>query len=151
MRQLSAGELSALCSSLAKGCEKQYLAEESKLYLQLADYYRSKVTYPGGSSFSDLEKAVDADLDSKIGNADGEAERYSDRGAKRVLLWSRKVSSILKSLLDRYEKEGNSILENTSIYVCEICGFVYIGNDPPAVCPVCKVPNMKFVRINREA
>ena len=32
-------------------------------------------------------------------------------------------------------------------YVCTICGFVYIGNDLPEVCPVCKVPAHKFEKI----
>ena len=39
------------------------------------------------------------------------------------------------------------MLENTGVYVCTICGFVYIGNELPEVCPVCKVPNRKFERI----
>ena len=43
--------------------------------------------------------------------------------------------------------EGDVMLENTGIYVCTICGFVYIGDDLPEVCPVCKVPNRKFERI----
>ena len=36
MRQLSAGELSALCSNLARGCEKQYKEEEAALFRQIA-------------------------------------------------------------------------------------------------------------------
>ena len=39
MRQLSAGELSALCSNLARGCEKQYKEEEAALFRQIADYF----------------------------------------------------------------------------------------------------------------
>ena len=34
LRELSFGELSAICSNLAKGCEKQYLAEEMELFLK---------------------------------------------------------------------------------------------------------------------
>ncbi|MEG2769990.1 MAG: rubredoxin, partial [Oscillospiraceae bacterium] len=40
LRQLSIGEVTALCSNLAKGCEKQYLQEETALFLQLAEYYK---------------------------------------------------------------------------------------------------------------
>jgi rubrerythrin len=39
------------------------------------------------------------------------------------------------------------MLENTGVYVCTICGFIYIGDDLPEVCPVCKVPNWKFEQV----
>ncbi|MEG1471763.1 MAG: rubredoxin, partial [Clostridia bacterium] len=50
-------------------------------------------------------------------------------------------------LLARYEKEGESMLANTNVYVCTICGFVYIGDQPPELCPVCKVPAWKFEKV----
>ncbi|WP_334290398.1 rubredoxin-like domain-containing protein [Lacrimispora saccharolytica] len=28
-----------------------------------------------------------------------------------------------------------------------MCGFVYIGDDVPAICPVCKVPSLKITQI----
>ena len=31
--------------------------------------------------------------------------------------------------------------------VCDICGFIYIGDDPPEFCPVCKVPGHMILRI----
>ena len=37
--KLSAGELSALCSNLARGCEKQYREHEAALFRELADYF----------------------------------------------------------------------------------------------------------------
>jgi rubrerythrin len=43
------------------------------------------------------------------------------------------------------------MLENTGVHVCSICGFVYIGDAPPQLCPVCKVPNWKFDKIERRA
>jgi rubrerythrin len=67
----------------------------------------------------------------------------------RVLVWSEKVTRILKSLLNRYKKMGDALLENTGVYVCTICGFVYVGDTPPELCPVCKVPNWKFEEIER--
>ena len=54
---------------------------------------------------------------------------------------------MLKSLLSRYQREGEKMLENTGVWVCTICGFVYIGNEPPELCPVCKVPPWKFEKI----
>ena len=54
---------------------------------------------------------------------------------------------ILKSLLQRYTLEGDRMTAHTGVWVCTICGFVYIGDDLPEVCPICKVPNRKFERI----
>lgn len=31
-------------------------------------------------------------------------------------------------------------------YVCQICGYVHEGDEPPTVCPVCKAPASKFVK-----
>ena len=30
-------------------------------------------------------------------------------------------------------------------YVCPICGYVHVGNEPPEICPQCKCPGSKFV------
>lgn len=39
LEKLSPGVLAAMCSDLARGCEKQYQAEEAALYQQLADFF----------------------------------------------------------------------------------------------------------------
>ena len=43
LKELSAGQLAALCSNLARGCEKQYKNEEAGLFRELADYF-TKIT-----------------------------------------------------------------------------------------------------------
>ena len=73
------------------------------------------------------------------------------RQALRALVWSEKVTRMLQSLLNRYRAEGEKMLENTGVYVCSVCGFVYVGDAPPELCPVCKVPSWKFERIERRA
>lgn len=149
LRELSAGELSALCSNLAKGCEKQHLNEEMDLFYQLADYYKSKDTSQNGQSLEDIVKLLNADLSEGYPKASTAAAAKADRGALRALVWSGKVSRMVNSLLGRYAKEGDAMLENTKIYVCDICGFVYVGNNLPEICPVCKVPNFKITQIGR--
>ena len=57
------------------------------------------------------------------------------------------MTRMLNSLLKRYEQEGDAMLENTGVYVCTICGFVYVGDSAPELCPVCKVPDWKFEKI----
>ena len=63
------------------------------------------------------------------------------------MVWSEKVTRMLQSLLSRYQIEGEKMLENTGVYVCTVCGFVYVGKEPPKLCPVCKVPDWKFERV----
>lgn len=149
LRELSAGELSALCSNLAKGCEKQRLMEEMDLFYQLADYYKSKVASQSGKNFDDIVKLLKADLSEGYSKANAVSAAGADRGALRALVWSEKVSKMADSLLARYVKEGDVMLENTKIYVCDICGFIYVGNNLPEICPVCKVPNYKISQIGR--
>ena len=35
-------------------------------------------------------------------------------------------------------------------YVCPVCGYVHEGDNPPAECPVCKVPGSKFILQSEE-
>lgn len=149
LRELSFEEISVLCSNLSKGCEKQYLTEEAELFNQLADYYTKKSTPTSDSQISDLIALIEKDLTSVYDYAHQIASSATDRGALRALTWGEKVTRILSSLLSRYEKQKDFLLENTNVYVCEICGFVYIGDEVPDICPVCKVPSLKIMQIQR--
>ena len=151
LRELTIEEGSALCSNLAKACSKQLRSEEADLFDQLAKYYRSQSTENTGKSFSDLMSLIQDDLESGYSDTNQQAAIDHDRGSMRALTWGEKVSKILKSLLARYEKQKDALLENTNIYVCEICGFIYIGDVPPEICPVCKVPSFKMQKVQREA
>ena len=147
LKPLTAAETSALCSSLAKGCEKQYQPEQAEAFRKLAAWFAARSGAEAGPSFEKLLERVNADLADGYPAANAAAQERHDRGALRSLVWSEKVTRILKSLLARYAQEGDAMLKNTGVYVCTICGFVYIGNELPEVCPVCKVPNRKFERI----
>lgn len=149
LRELSIGELSALCSNLARGCEKQYLSEEAGLFTQLSDYLKSKIPERGESAAEDLLALVQNDVDKGFPNAVSASKADSDRGALRALVWGEKVTRMLHSILNRYIKEGGDFLEHTNVYVCDICGFIYVGDTPPEICPVCKVPNWKMSRVER--
>ncbi|MEG0258210.1 MAG: rubredoxin [Christensenella sp.] len=147
--ELSNGELSVLCSNLARGCEKQYLAEQSALFTQLADYYKARTSDVPEKSFEELLIKINEDLKTGFVNANHAAAECSDRGAKRALTWSEKVTRMLNSLITRYEQNGDEVLQHTSVYVCDICGFIYVGDALPQICPVCKVPNMKILKVER--
>jgi len=144
----SAGELAIIFSNLSKGCKKQYREDASELFGLLADYYGQRSLKVGGQ-LKDLESLMVKDIDQLMPLGENAAESAGDRGAKRALLWSGKVTRMAQSLVKRYANEGQDLLVDTQAYVCEICGFVYIGDDLPEVCPVCKVPSMKISPIAR--
>lgn len=147
MKEMSPLEVSALCTNLARGCEKQYKPEEAALFRELAGYFKSASAPAEEPGFDKLIALIEKDLQEGFPNANAVASNVKDRGALRALVWSEKVTRMLKSILGRYQKEGDTMLENTGVYVCTICGFVYIGNALPQGCPVCKVPNWKFEKI----
>ena len=147
LKPLNAVETAALCSGLAKGCEKQVQPEQAAAFRKLSDWFTARGPADAEPSFGKILERIAADLESGFPAADAAARRNGDRGALRSLTWSEKVTRILNSLLTRYAREGDAMLENTGVYVCTVCGFVFIGDDLPEVCPVCKVPNRKFERI----
>ncbi len=147
MKEMSSLEVSALCTNLSRGCEKQYKAEQAALFRQLSDYFKRTTAPAKDANFDQLLNLVEKDLDVGFPDAYTAATENKDRGALRALVWGEKVTRIQKSLLTRYQKKGHAILDNTDVYLCTICGFIYIGDTPPEICPVCKVPNWKFIKI----
>ena len=150
LRELSSGELRFLFSNLAKGCQKQYRDEEAELFNQLSQYYCCKTEVLEYEDISDLSKLLMNDIDNLIPKAFALAAENKDRGSLRALTWNEKVSKIIQSIIGRYEKKKDDLLLNTKVYVCEICGFIYIGNTLPDICPVCKVTNKKLIEVGRE-
>ena len=148
--EFSALEMSVLCSNLARGCEKQYKLEEQALFAELAAYFKAAAAKDENASVSGLLDSVKKDLDEGYPAANAAAGSEKDRGALRALVWGEKVSNILKSILTRYEKEGDAMLD-TGVHLCTICGFIWLGDSAPDLCPVCKVPSWKFETIEGRA
>lgn len=149
-QKLSVGQLAALCSNLARGCEKQYKQEEADLFKQLADYFTAVVPAVNDASVEKLAKELQTDAENYAA-VRATADANADRGAARVCVWGEKVTRMLSSLVNRYLNEGEAMLKDTNIWVCTTCGFVYIGDTPPELCPVCKVPDWKFEKIEGRA
>lgn len=145
--ELSAGELSALCSNLARGCEKQYKSEAAALYRELADYFAAVTPSVPESRAEELAAMLREDLSVRYGAARAAAAADGDRGTLRVITWGEKVTNMLSSLLEMYAGRGEELLEGKSLWLCTVCGFVYLGAQPPKLCPVCKVPDWKFERV----
>lgn len=147
MEQLSAGALAALCSNLARGCEKQYKDQEAALFREIAGFFAAAAPQVENGDLDRLAAMVQEDLESGYPALRASAQGEGDRGALRICTWGEKVTGILSTLLKRYQQEGESILKNTQVWVCTVCGFIYIGDQAPALCPVCKVPAWKFEEI----
>lgn len=147
LENLSAGALSSVFSNLARGCEKQYKSVESELFKELASYFAAAVPPVENSSLSMLSNEVNNNLTSAYPSAVSAATSKEDRGTLRITVWGEKVTRIIESLLSRYEKEGDSFIKDTHIWVCSVCGFIYVGDKAPDICPVCKVPDWKFEKI----
>jgi rubrerythrin len=132
-------------------------------FIKIGNYYKSKVEVENDKTLEDIATMLASDITTLYPEANKAAksdshedsihgsslQRSADRGALRSLVWSEKVSSMTKLLLQRYAKEGDEILENTKIYVCDICGFIFIGDTLPQICPICKVPNYKMHEVER--
>lgn len=136
-------ELSAICSNLGRGYEKQYNDKGSKMYYELADYFKAKAEKEAGD-MKDVKELVNDDIE-LFKEATDILNKNKDRGALRSIVWAEKVTKIVSSLVQRYEKGEN--FDNLSVYVCTVCGFIFVGDKLPEICPVCKVPNFKFEKI----
>ncbi len=148
LQQLTLGQMAALCSNLAKGCEKQYMPQESALFEELAAWFTQHAPQVNDATV----EAVANQLQQNIADYDQVVKtcvEQGDRGAQRALGWSEKATRMLSSLMVRYQREGDRLLADTEIWVCSVCGFVWIGHSAPDRCPVCNVPSWKFNQIER--
>lgn len=141
-------EMSALCSNLARACAKQFSHQDAELYQQLADWY---LAASAPLEDSPLEAELTHDVDALYPQANQLAKEAEDRGALRILLWSEKVTRMHASLLSRMEESKGDMMRDTNVFVCDACGFIFVGDSAPDICPVCKVPAFKFNRIERGA
>lgn len=147
LTKLTAGQLAALCTNLARGCEKQYRQDDAALFQQLGDYFTRIAAPVPDQTVQEVANRIVRDSEAEYPAARAVSAEHGDRGALRACTWGEKVTRMLSSLVGRYLEEGDALLAGTEIWVCTVCGFVYIGENPPALCPVCKVPSWKFEKI----
>ena len=147
MTELSPGVLAAVFSNLARGAEKQYKAREAELFSELSAYFTAAVPASDDVSTESITEKLDQELSSLYPLLRDRASAVSDRGALRVTVWGEKVTKMAFAIMKRYEEEGSAFLAGTKVWICSICGFIFIGDNPPPICPVCKVPDWKFEEI----
>ena len=62
LRELTAGQLSALCSNLKRGCGVQQLTREAELFGQIADYFESRTVTEDHDGVATLLSMINSDL-----------------------------------------------------------------------------------------
>lgn len=153
---------SAVFSNLAKACEKQFRSREAELCWKISGYFDGEAPLessgenapPGALAGARVEDLADfvalcaKDESTLFAEAKDTAEKAGDRGALRMAVWGGKVNTIQKSVAERATKQGDALLQDKSIFVCEACGFIFIGQEAPEVCPVCKAPGFRFAKIS---
>ncbi len=143
MLRLSVGQMAALCSNFSRGCEKQYMPGEAALFKKLADWFSAHSPKESDATVERVESLLKENI-ADYAEANRVSVQHGDRGALRVLSWGEKATRMLNSLMARYQREGDALLADVDIWVCSVCGFVYIGKAAPEFCPICKVPSWKF-------
>lgn len=143
-------ELSVIYSNLAKTCKNMYKEQEESLFMELSNFHGQKIDYPIDVQVSDFNILLEKDIEINYKNANKIATEAGDRGALRTLTWGEKATRNIASLLNRYDREKEAIFENNKIYLCEVCGFIYLGEKSPDNCPVCKVSKLKISEVSKE-
>ena len=144
-KELTNEEMAYICSNLAKSCEKQYKEKEQKLYETLFKYYENKIV-PKEIEINELCNLYKEEI-GLYDEIKETAKKNNDSGTLRAITWSSKVSAIIRNIITEYQEKGIEYIKENKIWVCTICGFIYIGSNPPTYCPVCKVPNIKIVEV----
>ena len=123
------------------------MPEKICMFREIAAYFAAVTPDEPDGDLTHLLSLFENDLTIGYPAVQSAAQTTGDRGTQRVCVWGQKVTVILNSLVQRYQREGSAFLRNTQIWVCSVCGFAYVGDTPPELCPVCKVPAWKFDKI----
>ncbi len=76
------------------------------------------------------------------------ARYFEEKGAERSFHYAIEAEKIhAKMYEDAKEKASkNEDIEEKSIYICPVCGYTYMGDEPPEKCPVCGASKSMFVK-----
>ena len=85
------------------------------------------------------------------------AEEAREEGFMAIAAKFDGVAAIEKRHEERYRKLAQLVKDKTvfkktdkKVWVCRNCGHVYVGNEPPKICPVCNHPQAYFEILTEE-
>ncbi|HAK47053.1 MAG TPA: hypothetical protein DCO79_14195 [Spirochaeta sp.] len=137
--------LPVIFSNLQKASEKQQNYDSAEHFGKLSEkYYQDAVS----GDLRTIKDMIVTDI-SSMADIQSLAGENGDRGILRALRWGGKVAAIQKSLIDRYLSKGEALTEGKEIFLCEACGFIFLGNAVPGLCPVCKAPSSRFTKVGK--
>lgn len=147
------GERAPILSNLAKAAEKMQapdlavrllnLSKSCDLTLDAVDREMS----PASNTWDSCAAQNQILLTRAYPSIESALETGPDRAVLRVDTWGKKVAAVQKSLLQRYIQKGDDLVRDKELFVCEACGFIFLGDAAPAICPICKAPASRFVKI----
>jgi len=76
------------------------------------------------------------------------AEHFGEKGAENSFHFAIEAEKIHAKMYEEAKekvKKDEDIGEE-AIYICPVCGYTYMGDEPPEKCPVCNAPREKFVK-----
>jgi len=76
------------------------------------------------------------------------ARHFGEKGAENSFHFAIEAEKIHAKMYGDAQEEasqGKDIKEK-DIYICPVCGYTYMGDEPPEKCPVCNAPREKFVK-----
>ncbi|TVQ22347.1 MAG: rubredoxin [Spirochaetaceae bacterium] len=134
--------LSAVFSNLSKAADKQQLFDTAERFSKLSTLFPG--AGPGEPTIESLRAEVARDVERDYPALQAAGTEASDRGVLRAVKWGEKVTTAQRALIDRYTAKGDQLLDEKKLFVCEACGFIFLGDEPPEICPVCKAPSARF-------
>lgn len=76
------------------------------------------------------------------------AQLQDEKGAKQSIHYALEAERIHEQLyrIAKESVEAGKDIELKEIHICPVCGYTYMGEEPPDKCPVCGVSREKFVK-----
>ena len=152
-------EIALILSNFAQSTEKQKKPNMSRIFSLLSASFLIEAEQSENDEFrgkketellEEFQGLLQDEIRAMYPEAFDTATNAGDRGALRALTWGKKVSAIQNTLMKRFLDKGEEILkENEAYHVCEACGFIYTGENPPEICPVCKAPRKRFSTVKK--
>ena len=90
--------------------------EEAGLFREIAAYFAAVTPDEPDGDLTHLLSLFENDLTTGYPAVQSAAQTAGDRGTQRVCVWGQKVTVILNSLVQRYQREGSAFLRNTQIW-----------------------------------
>ena len=76
------------------------------------------------------------------------AKYFNEKGAEMSFHYAIEAEKIHAEMYGeaKNKAEQGEDIDEKDIYICPVCGYTYMGDEPPEKCPVCGAPKDKFVK-----